>query len=134
MKRSRLVLYVLLVFGSGVLVGTVGHQLWNAKTVSAKVTPNDFRRRYVAEMRSRLKLRDDQVQQLNSILDSTKCNYITLRKKYQPEVKTIQDQQFQQISAMLNDQQVAEYQKMREEREKRNREREQQESQPHCSQ
>jgi hypothetical protein len=84
-------------------------------------TPEEWRRQYLEEMRSRLKLEDGQFQQLTGIFTSTRDSYRELRKKWAPEVRAIQDQQADQIRAILNDSQRAEYEKMREERDKRQR-------------
>jgi DNA-binding transcriptional MerR regulator len=129
MKPSQLAvaIYAVLTFASGALVGVVGHRLYSASDVRAKSspprTPEDYRRRYVDEMRTRLKLSDSQLTDLNVILDSTRDRFRQLREKERPEVKIIQDEQVQRIRAMLDTTQRAEYEKMREEREKRMRER-----------
>ena len=77
MRRSTLTtgLYLALLFLSGVAVGIFGHRLYTINSVNASVNPRnpeEFRRRYVAEMRSRLKLTDDQVARLGPILDETR--------------------------------------------------------------
>lgn len=115
-------LYLALVFVSGILVGGVAVQLYTAYGVSAKtapLSPDEARRRYAEEMRARLKLNPDQFRSLNTILEETHQNFRHLREKWRPEVKAIQDQQADRIRGILDDRQRQEFEKFREEREKR---------------
>ena len=123
MKRSQLAvaLYAVLTFAAGALVGVAGYRLYSSTTVDARAprrTPEDYRKRYVDEMRSRLKLSEQQVAQLNVILDTTRDRFRELRAKQYPDMKAIQDDQTTRIRAMLDPAQQAEYDKMRQEREK----------------
>lgn len=127
MKRTNLsiALYLVLVFASGVAVGAVGYRLYNLGGVRAvrdnrpPISPEEMRRRYVEEMRARLKLNDGQLQNLTAILDDSRTKFRALREKYRPEVHAIQEEQADRIRAILNDGQKAEYEKMRAERERR---------------
>jgi uncharacterized protein YnzC (UPF0291/DUF896 family) len=126
MKRSQLAvaLYAVLTFASGALVGIVGHRLYvtaGAREQPGRRSPDDFRRRYIEEMRSRLKLDDQQVTKLEGILDATRDRIRQVRDKERPEMDAIQEEQRSRIRAMLNPAQQAEYAKMLEEREKRTR-------------
>jgi hypothetical protein len=121
MKRSRLfvALYLSLVFLSGALVGILGYRFYTAQTVRARTrpgSPEEMRRQYAEEMRSRLKLSPPQFQQLNQILKATGDRFREMQKKYRPEVKSIMDAQTEAIRSLLNDTQRAEYEKMRQER------------------
>lgn len=121
MKLSRLniVLYVGLIFLSGTLVGVFGHRLYTVNTVSAKATrnPDDWRKRFVAEMETRLKMNADQVKQLNVILDETRTRFHEVHEKSRPEMDSIREQQHARILGMLTADQRAEFEKMRIERE-----------------
>lgn len=123
MKRSSLMVgvYLLLVFVSGALVGAFGHRLYSANAVSAKNPAGHeaFRKRYVSEMETRLKLDQDQLRKFISILDESKDRYRVTRDRIEPEMKQIQLEQRANIRAILRPEQVAEYEKMLEEREKR---------------
>jgi hypothetical protein len=87
----------------------------------------EFRKNYMADMRSRLKLREDQVQKLSEIMDSTEHRFGELRKRTEGEVwqrmggemKAISDQQRDSIRSILDASQQAEYEKMLAERAKR---------------
>ncbi len=122
MKLSRLniLLYVGLIFLSGMLVGVFGHRLYTVNTVSAKATrnPDDWRKRFVTEMEARLKLNTSQLQQLNGILDETRTRFHEVHEKYRPEMDSIREQQHGKISSILTGDQKAEFEKMRVERER----------------
>ncbi len=122
MRRSGFAaaLYVLLIFSSGVLVGMFGYRVYLGNSVSAsgRGNPEEYRRRYIADMRARLRLDSVQVTRLGTILDSIRDEYRGFREKHKPELQAIQDSQVRQINAILTNQQRAEYDRMREEREK----------------
>lgn len=122
MRRSNLtlVLYLLLVFLSGVVVGALGDRFQSTRSVKAKnpLNPEEMRRQYVEDLRSRLKLSDDQLKQLTTILGETRDRFRELRRKYGPETKAIQEAQADKIRSMLNEKQRAEYEKMRQERDR----------------
>jgi hypothetical protein len=123
MRRSNLatLLYLLLVFASGIVVGGFANRLYMMRSVNAASTskrPPDFREKYIKEMRTRLRLTDPQVTELQQILETTDHR---LRDMH----KSIDEEHAQKVVAMLNDSQKAEYAKIREERERRRREREQ---------
>jgi hypothetical protein len=122
MRRSGLSMgiYLALVFLSGAVAGGVGVRLYtlNSVNASAPKTPEEFRKQYVAEMRSRLKLTDQQVSQLQPILDETRQRYRDLHEKNRPALKAIQDEQVAKVRAILTVAQQGDYEKMREEREK----------------
>jgi hypothetical protein len=126
MKRSLTVpLYVLLVFLSGVMVGAVGHRLYNARSVNAtaqpKMKPEDWRRHVVEDMRTRLKLDDEQVQKLQAAFDATRLKFSDYDQRAKAERKSIIESQHQTIRSFLNDQQRAEYDKYLLERQQKRR-------------
>jgi len=132
MLRSKLSagLYLLLVFLSGALVGGFGHRLYTMNSVSAstavRLKPEDFRKKYLEDMRTRLKLTEAQQSQLAHIMDTTRDRFRTLHEHTKPQLdaikaqeKQIQADHRQEIRAMLNDTQRAEYEKVLAEREKK---------------
>ncbi len=124
--RFPIVLYLLLVFVSGVIVGVLAHNLYSAHAVRAERRPRsaeEYRRKYVEEMTARLKLTDLQVRRLNEILDETRVRYREVRERVTPDFKAIQERQVEQIRALLKPEQLTEYEKIRAERERRHRER-----------
>jgi hypothetical protein len=135
MKLSKLsiTLYLLLVFGSGAVLGVFGERLYNAVPVSgtagdkkpAKLSPEEFRKKMVAEYQNRLSLTNDQVTHLNIILDETRSRFQEEHQKMDPILLGIRHEQQDKIRAMLKPDQKAEYEKMlaeRAEREKKQKE------------
>lgn len=120
MRRTSLTagLYLLLLFFSGVAVGAFGLHLYTNSVRANGRDPAEFRKRYIAELRTRLKLTDDQVSKLGPILDETRQRHHELMEKHRPEMKAIQDDQVTKIRAILMDSQQSEYTKLLEEREK----------------
>jgi hypothetical protein len=128
MKRTTLStgLYILLVFLSGAVVGDFAHRLYVVNTVvSAK--PDEVRRHILDEMRTRLSLSNEQVNQVNAIMDSTRARYHEVKERWdnqsrqaaKPELKAISEDQAGKIKAILSEPQRAEYEKYRAERQKR---------------
>jgi hypothetical protein len=145
MNRSTLSagVYMLAVFTSGAAVGALGHRLYTAQTVIAtrdvqsgqKPSPEEFRRRYVQELRTRLNLDADQLSRVNGILDETRDRSRAVREKYKsehdainakarPEMKAVHEQQVAHIRSLLkDDSQRQAYDQFLAERERRRRER-----------
>ncbi len=125
MTRSNLsmILSLVLVFGSGVVVGALGHRFYSQDSARAANppprTPEEFKKAYLSEMQTRLKLTDVQTKKLDEILDETRTKFRELREKQRPEMKAIQDAQRAAINAMLSPPQQAEYDKMVREREEK---------------
>jgi DNA anti-recombination protein RmuC len=120
MRRRSLItgLYLALLFLSGVAVGAFGLRLYTLNSVRAgsRPSPEEFRRRYIEEMRSRLKLTDDQVSKLGPILDETRKQFNALHERHKPELKAIHDEQSRKIQALLTESQQAEFTKFQQER------------------
>jgi hypothetical protein len=74
LSRWAISAYLALVFGSGAVVGALSHRMYTATTVVAKTPPppDEWRKQYVSEMKTRLKLRDDQLLRLGLLLDETR--------------------------------------------------------------
>jgi excinuclease UvrABC helicase subunit UvrB len=125
MKLSRwtIALYVGLVFASGAVVGAYSHRFFDVTTVSASASrsPEEFRKRFHAEMLTRLKLTPDQVSKLDGVLNATQAEFQTTRESIVPALAKIREEQHQRILALLDPGQQAEYEKMRQEREARSK-------------
>lgn len=120
--RLSVAFYLFLVFLSGVVVGGLAHRFYTVREVRAERKPRsseEYRRNYIEEMNSRLALNESQVRQLNEILDATRSRYREMRERLKPELKSIQQEQVEKIRAILSPNQVAEYEKMRAERDSR---------------
>jgi hypothetical protein len=130
MKLS-VALQLLLVFASGAVVGGLAYRFYTRPTQTEMRKRADgkaqFRQKIVNEMRSRLKLREDQVQKLSEIMDASDRRFAEawkrvnreVRKRVDPEMKALQAEHVDKIRAILDASQRAEYEKMLEERAKR---------------
>jgi hypothetical protein len=131
-KRSQLsvILSMFAVFCSGIAVGAYGYHSYTAKTVAATgkppLAPEEWRKRYVEEVRTRVHLDDSQVVSLNSILDETKARFKSVKDRQKQEQKQetdrIRAEQNEKVRAMLKPEQRPEYDSFREERERRMKE------------
>ena len=74
---------------------------------------------YVEELRTRLDLKDGQVTSLNAILDETRNQFHALKAKQKQEADGLRASQQEKIRAMLDQSQLAEYEKFREERDRK---------------
>jgi len=119
MRRSNLatLVYLVVVFLSGAVVGGFAIRLYLAKTVSANPTRThaDINKQYIEEMRGRLHLTDPQIAELKQIMAASDQRMHEMHK-------SIKDEHVHKVTAMLDDAQKTEYAKMREEREKRRQE------------
>jgi hypothetical protein len=123
MPRTRYsaAMYLILVFASGILVGVVSHRLYITTTVNATApqaprSMAEFRRKYLAEMRARVGVNDEQIASVNKILDDTKARFDDLHKKETARHDTISREQVDSISALLTPPQKLAYDKWRDER------------------
>jgi len=127
LSRAAIAAYIVLVFLCGAVLGAFSFRLYTVSTVSAKspqVSPNpeQFRRNYLATMRSRLTLSDDQVTRLNLILDDTRARIREVHDRSQPEVQEIRKEQTDKIRALLSPGQRSTYEEMLKQREQRQKE------------
>lgn len=126
MTKSNLTiaLYLLLVFGSGVAVGGFGYRVYSGTPVviangGTKMSPEEWRRQYMSEMQTRVKLTPAQSQEVNSILDETRSLFHAAREKHNRELDSLRLAQANKIRAILTDEQRPEYERLRAEREQR---------------
>ena len=125
MRRSTFTigLYLLVLFASGVIVGAIGYRLTAVLPVAAKApsrpSPDEWRRQYLNEMTTRLKLTGDQSTKLNGILDETRSRFHEARIQHDQLMNTVKEEQRNKVRAILNENQKTEYEKVRLEREQR---------------
>lgn len=122
MKLSRLTiaLYVGLIFSCGLVLGVFGHSLYAVSSVkSGNPKPEDVRKNALAEMKSRMKLSDEQVGKINTIMDETRARFHEVRERYRPEMDAIQKDQRDKVRSLLSPDQLTEYEKMLKERDER---------------
>ncbi|HTM14802.1 MAG TPA: hypothetical protein VL127_17900 [Bryobacteraceae bacterium] len=120
--RWTVALYMALVFACGGVVGAFAHRLYTVSGVSANAAqrnPEEFRKRFMADLKARLQLSDDQAAKLGTIMDQTRARFRDVRDKFEPEMQKIREDQRQRISELLSPTQQAEWQKIVEERQRR---------------
>lgn len=125
MLRTRIsaAFYLILVFASGILVGVFSNRLYVyvTKTASANSSPQtmaEYRKRYLSEMRTRVKVDDAQVAAVVSHLDSAKKRFDDLHAQEQPLHDKVQQDLIDEIRAELTDAQKVAYDAWRAERER----------------
>ena len=123
MPRTRLsaILYLVLVFASGIVVGVASTRLYAVKasvspTTTAPRTMSEFTRRYVDEMRTKVGVNDAQAAEVTKILGETKKKYDDLRREQRPQRDKIQQDQVDSIRAVLTDAQKPAFEAWRAER------------------
>lgn len=122
LSRQAMALYALLIFASGGVLGALTHRLYTVTTVSATETrpsPDEWRKKYMAEMQARLHLTPDQILKLNIYLDETRSLVREAQAKVKPEIEQIKHDQREKIKTMLDEKQKVEYIKLLEERDRR---------------
>jgi hypothetical protein len=107
-----------LLFLCGAAVGALANHLFEARSVVAKNADTD-RQRYINDMRTKLKLTPDQVNELQAIMDDTKAKVKAVRDSYHPQMLTIKAEHIARVKSILTAQQVPVYEQLVAERERR---------------
>src|SRR5580698_1509170 len=120
-RRLTTLIYMLLVFGAGVLIGVTSHRLYDTNTASASTANapqnmTEFRKRYLAEMRERVHVNDQQITAVVQHLDDAKRRFDDLRTQEQPLHDHIQQELVDEIRGELTEAQKSAYDKWHAER------------------
>jgi hypothetical protein len=120
-RRLTTLLYMLLVFAAGVLIGVTSHRLYDTNTASASTANGpqnmtEFRKRYLAEMRDRVHVNDKQIAAVVQHLDDAKRRFDDLRAQEQPLHDRIQQELVDEIRGELSEDQRPAYDKWHTER------------------
>jgi Spy/CpxP family protein refolding chaperone len=121
--KSSALISLLLVFLSGALVGAFAYRLYNLSVAAApsagrRPDPEEARRHMVAEMRDRVKLDAQQVEELQKILDQTRERFHQMRDKMNAEGEAIRNSQAERIKGILRAEQLPLFDQLRAERER----------------
>ena len=117
--RRAVALYMALVFLCGGVVGAFAFRLYTVSGVSANAAPRnpeEFRKKFLADLQGRLKLDQDQSSKVAAILDETRKRFKATRDSVEPQMQKIREDQRQKISELLSPSQMVEWQKIVEER------------------
>jgi len=123
-SRFSVTLSVLLVFLSGALVGAVAHRLYMVNSVSGnpgtlparperKQDPEEFRKHLIEEMRTAVKLDDQQVGQVEKVYDQTRERFNEMHKRWNGESHAAWDRQNEEIKAILRPDQAPLFDQLR---------------------
>jgi len=122
-NQAKAALFAVLLFGFGAATGALGHRYYAATVVSAKTpTAEEWRSKYINEMRAKLKLNQHQVDELQVILDETKARFRAARESHHPEMVRIKDDQLTKVKALLSPEQARQYEAIVAERERQAKE------------
>jgi capsule polysaccharide export protein KpsE/RkpR len=84
-----------------------------------RLTQEQYKNKLVAELEKRLSLDAAQLTQVKAIFDATGVRFREIHKKIQPDLDALRTGHDDQVRAILNERQRAEYDKWRAEREKK---------------
>jgi len=130
MPKSKLSTFVslLLVFFSGSVLGAFAYRLYTVNPVvtAGKKGPEEFVRQRLAEMRDRVKVDDQQLDQIQRVYNETRQEYDRVHEEMNQKGKEINQRQVEKIKAILKPDQISVYDQIRAEHEQKRREREQQ--------
>ena len=140
MPKSRLsaALSLLLVFLSGGVLGAFAYRLYSISPVHSgrdpgapprKMSPEEWRKKYVSDLTAVVKLDPQQLAALNGVLDRTrdeveklngkmKLEHDAVNEKWHPDREAIHHQQVESVKALLRPDQIPLYEAFRAERER----------------
>ena len=123
MKRWNppIAVYLFLVFVSGGVVGALAYRMYSPPSARSDQRPNPdaWRRQYLQEMQTRVKLTPSQVQEMNVIMDATDANFTQIHEKHHQEIETIKEEHRAKVRAILTAEQLPKYEQLRVERDAR---------------
>jgi hypothetical protein len=122
MPKSRLsaAVSLLLVFLSGALLGALAYRAYTIKEVAAapsrppRMGPAEWRKAYLNDLRTRVKMDDAQIAKTEQILDQTADEF----KQFSQAMQAAQAHQVERINSILRPDQRDLYRAFQEEREK----------------
>jgi hypothetical protein len=117
-------LLAVLLFGAGMVAGALGHRYYLARQGAPGPPGQAARERYVADMKSRLKLTAKQVDDLEDILDDTRSKFRAAHETCRPAMSKVKDEQISEVKAILTPAQIPLYDRLLAEREERAKEQE----------
>jgi len=121
-KNLPIAVYLLLVFGSGAVVGALGYRTYNPPTarsgsLNQPPQPGEWRRQYIEESKVRLDLSADQVEKLTVILDQTDSRFRDARQHENEAIRQIKEDHMARVRGILTAEQLPKYEQLHAERE-----------------
>ena len=123
MRRSTVILWLLVVFASGTTVGVATYRYFTRDMQAPESRPSrdQVRQEYLGKLRDRVGVSEDQIARIVALLDEGRAASDARRHSYDADMKAIQDDTREKIRALLSPEQLSRYETWREER-KRERE------------
>ncbi len=123
MSRTRLsaAIYLVLVFASGILVGAAANRLYTTTSASANTaprTPDEWKKRYLEQMKKRLGASDDQVSKTSEILDNTRKRFDDVHAQEKKLHDSMYAEQVDKIKSILTPAQQTAFDAWRAERQR----------------
>ena len=120
-NKTSALLYLFLVFASGILVGFVSHRFYITSTASASTRPEtseEWRKRYLVTMKEKVAINNTQIAVVDKLIVDARRKMDGLRAQEKPAHDKIQQDLIEDIRSGLTDQQRAAYDKWHAERER----------------
>ncbi|MCU1325830.1 MAG: hypothetical protein JWN34_1200 [Bryobacterales bacterium] len=111
-NRWATVAYLVVVFGSGTMVGAVANRLYMTTTVKATAapkTPAQARADFLQKLRTRVNASEEQVAQINAFLDDAKRKYSELDAQNKPLRDKIDQERIANVLSVLKPEQQKVY-------------------------
>ena len=126
--RRTALIYLALVFIAGALLGAAAHRFYDVQGASAAFdssapSPRGYRERLIMELTRDLSLRPGQIEKVHVILDDIGHRYHEVREVIKPEIEVLRAERTERIMALLDTQQRATYQQIRDQRERQKEQR-----------
>lgn len=126
MQRPRVPVwaYLVLVFVGGLAAGVFADRAYTLRAVSAHAAPHnaeEWKRKYLADVRTRCHLSDEQAAQVSVVLDTTRKQAEALRARMAPEWEALHAEQVRKVRDLMQGSQIAEFDQFRAEREAQHR-------------
>lgn len=123
MSKTRLsaAIYIVLVFASGILVGAAGTRLYTTTSASANTaprTPDEWRKRYLEQMKKRVGVSEEQIEKTSQILDDTRRRFDDVHAKEKQLHDSMYVEQVDKIKAILTPAQQTAFDAWRAERQR----------------
>lgn len=113
-------LWLVLVFASGVTIGAVGHRYYQQEPVvarsSQRPTRDEIRRGFLENLRTRVGVSEEQISRIVEILDRGRANADEHKASVDREIRHMQEVVSAEIRAVLTPEQVKRYEDWREQR------------------
>jgi hypothetical protein len=125
MRRNTAILWLLIVFLSGTVVGVASHRYFTRETIAKEErrspSREQVRQEYLGKLRDRIGVSEEQIAKIVTILDEGRAASDARRKAMDTDMNAIQDQTREKMRAIFTPEQLVKYEAWREER-KRERE------------